>query len=544
MKKNLFFLFYFCLASLALAGPEPLYETEVERKLAAGIPTDFDSLVRLLEGEKSAMFPTVLLAIPDGRSLVKNKADFQDPRILPVFKNPDLFMGYAPKTKQAEIIAWNQAKGRYEFYLLDQLEPGKTPILKKANRTLCLGCHQNGGPIFSRAPWSETHAGDGNFMKKNELLEKIQQESNFQSTIPLGTGNDVINYDIRVTIANEKILTRKVCSEICAEEDSDCKLKLLAVAMRGQQMQGFGPKENSPELTYFYESLWPAVVAGKFAVSSPVLPDRDPLAAKEKGGLTKIFSGENLLVAHPLEKTAHAMTGEEFFYSAKLAIVDPLLVANENSKNPSLKWEEILGIQGKADPTYPRPTVTLDKENPLGFLVTMGNICFGLSTENKPLLDWAKNQKDLFRALKDNSLSSVLTSSWLPDENLIQNVIFNRKDKILEDCKKQKIPAFPEEKVIADINRALVENLGRPTQIFLQSCSECHQGVGAVLSDYELPLTDFEAMKNYKKDLNGESLVLKYLRDPQGQPKMPPKNASHALSPEDRKILLDSLSSP
>src|SRR5437899_2289603 len=50
------------------------------------------------------------------------------------------------------------AAGRFEFQLMKDFRPGGTPKLVYANRRICMSCHQNGGPLFSRPTWDETNA--------------------------------------------------------------------------------------------------------------------------------------------------------------------------------------------------------------------------------------------------------------------------------------------------------------------------------------------------------------------------------------------------
>ena len=74
----------------------------------------------------------------------------------PVFIKNRVFIGYQPKANAFEVISYNETAGRFEFQVVTDYREGGEPTVEYANRTLCMSCHQTGGPIFSRAPWNET----------------------------------------------------------------------------------------------------------------------------------------------------------------------------------------------------------------------------------------------------------------------------------------------------------------------------------------------------------------------------------------------------
>ena len=116
--------------------------------------------------------------IPLGRALQRNAAApdyFASPRlVLAVVGDPlspprgiyglgarlkdRLFIGYQAKARSLEVISYNEAAGRFEFQIVEDYAPGRTPRVVYARRAVCVACHQNGGPIFSQPPWSETNA--------------------------------------------------------------------------------------------------------------------------------------------------------------------------------------------------------------------------------------------------------------------------------------------------------------------------------------------------------------------------------------------------
>ena len=138
------------------------------------IPYPFEKIIERLNGE---LFPQsgrstqglVSVMIPRGRSLQREAAKpdyYQFPRIVialdrepdrPLLAKNRLFLGYQEKAQLIEVISYNEQAGRFEFQLIEDYAPGKTPSVHYANRRLCMSCHQNGATIFPRPLWRETN---------------------------------------------------------------------------------------------------------------------------------------------------------------------------------------------------------------------------------------------------------------------------------------------------------------------------------------------------------------------------------------------------
>ena len=113
------------------------------------------------------------MLIPLGRSLQRHAAEngdyFRYPRVViavtgeaadsttPYLKDR-LYLGFHEKAETLEVISYNPAAGRFEFQVADDYRAGGTARLRYANRALCLACHQNAAPIFSRQSWDESSA--------------------------------------------------------------------------------------------------------------------------------------------------------------------------------------------------------------------------------------------------------------------------------------------------------------------------------------------------------------------------------------------------
>lgn len=148
------------------------------------VPYPFQNVLRRVngylgykDGDGEAV-STVLF--PMGRSLQRNAAlldsdhydldlFFRFPRIvMAVDKEPKvpfahnlkgrLYLGFHEKSKVIEAISYNDEEGRYEYQVVRDYEAGRKPTVVYANRQLCLSCHQNQTPIFSKGPWNESNA--------------------------------------------------------------------------------------------------------------------------------------------------------------------------------------------------------------------------------------------------------------------------------------------------------------------------------------------------------------------------------------------------
>src|SRR5215510_4259486 len=134
------------------------------------VPFPFTALLEIIARQagvdpKSQPLKTVL--IPLGRSLQRNAAAprfFQFPRLVvavdsepaPQSEGPEillkdrLYMGYLERANLIEVISYNESAGRFEFQIVKNYRAGVKPEVVYASRGLCVSCHQNEAPIFSR----------------------------------------------------------------------------------------------------------------------------------------------------------------------------------------------------------------------------------------------------------------------------------------------------------------------------------------------------------------------------------------------------------
>ncbi len=139
----------------------------------ADIPFPFERLIAQLEsaaGCRREDLCTRAVLIPLGRSLQRVAAGpdyFAHPRAVVAFVGDvrtsvqvrdRLYLAYQEQANQIEVISYNEALARFEFQVVSDYRAGGRPVLRQAARGMCISCHQNQGPIFSRQVWSETSA--------------------------------------------------------------------------------------------------------------------------------------------------------------------------------------------------------------------------------------------------------------------------------------------------------------------------------------------------------------------------------------------------
>lgn len=131
--------------------------------------------------ENARFVSTQLLA--SSRSLQKDFVKPSHPRVLLTFNRsttmhseqidywPKLFFGYAEDADQLEAIGFDESKGEFEFFVVDNFSKRSASDIENVSpvsKFECDFCHQNDGPIFAIDPWSETNS-------MHESLVLIQQ---------------------------------------------------------------------------------------------------------------------------------------------------------------------------------------------------------------------------------------------------------------------------------------------------------------------------------------------------------------------------------
>lgn len=248
----------------------------VDGKPAYEVPLSFDDLVRRLEqrvGCKSSCNHRVL--IPLGRSLQRTAASpdfFASPRVVvaitgegsgPVSGRDRIYLGYQPRANVIEVISYNETAGRFEFQLVKNYRHGAMPQVVYANRNVCVACHQNHGPVFSRQVWDETNANP-------QIAALLSKANPLFRRIPVEIPNAI---DDAVGRANLGAATQRIWIEAC---DAKCRAAALIAVLQYRLSggKGFDREPVAQVIAEGFRKRWP----DGLALPNPDIPNRNPLA--------------------------------------------------------------------------------------------------------------------------------------------------------------------------------------------------------------------------------------------------------------------------
>lgn len=256
-------------------------------------PAFIQSIEQRLQGATLAQSQIKQVLIPLGRSLQRNAAApefFHFPRVVAAvdtepLPNGDtsmllkdrLYVGFGEKSAILEVISYNETAGRFEFQVVNDYRPGGKPQVAYADRAVCMSCHQNAAPIFSRQTWDETNANP----RIAELLSNLGD--NFHG-VPIKRGVDIpFAIDQAAQRANEFALTQLLWREGCGggAEGAHCRAFAFVLALQYQMSgeRGFDARAaRSSEafhavLKKHWHERWPY---GLY-LSDHSLANRDPL---------------------------------------------------------------------------------------------------------------------------------------------------------------------------------------------------------------------------------------------------------------------------
>ncbi len=332
-------------AHWVVAAPAPdvppagrsLFEHSVVKRSGAAvtydIPFPFDALVRYLE-QRAGCKPGACarqVLIPLGRSLQRSAASpefFVYPRVvMAIDRESDarsslrlkdrLYLGYQEKSAIIEVISFNEAAGRFEFQLVKDYRRGSTPRIVNAARAVCVACHQNQAPLFSRQQWDETNANA-------RVADALARTKRHFYGVPVRVGISQPNaIDDAVHRANLFSLTRLLWRDGCGDRQPEaqrCRTAALAAALQYRLSGERGFDSRSAEFTEAVAAVLPRNLARRWptglALPNPEIPNRDPFK----------FSGD----AHGVQMTHIAAALEP------LAPRPPLeIVASADTRWPS-----------------------------------------------------------------------------------------------------------------------------------------------------------------------------------------------------------------
>jgi len=283
---------------------DELFSTGNGSQRVYNIPFPFESLINHLGG---LLAPDngkslVELLIPKGRSLQREAAApnyFLHPRRLlsaigePVSQSGRynlvfkyrIFIAYQEVINQLEIISYNEESARFEFQVVDNYGGEIAPVVKPASRSLCMSCHQNGGPIFSSSPWDET-----NFNPQIAIALARSRPDKY-SNIMQAMSKDVPGYDIATNDANYfsglQLIWRSGCGGINVPltQSSKCRGALLK-AMLQHRLSGdltFDATDENyqKEFVEFVSENWKQQWPNGLLIPASDIPDLNPFEVSD-----------------------------------------------------------------------------------------------------------------------------------------------------------------------------------------------------------------------------------------------------------------------
>jgi hypothetical protein len=305
------------------------------------LPFPFSKLVERIQnelGNTEFSGGTRMAMIPMGRSLQRTAAApdfFKYPRIVfavtgepagdsqkpGLLLKDRLYIGYVEKTAVLEVISYNEAAGRYEFQLVKDYRAGAQPQVYYANRTICIACHQNHAPIFSKAVWSETNANG----RMADLLGQARADFYLQHPqANIDFPDDIGQSSIRANaLVMQQALWQRGCeTENDAPRSRRCRAAALVAtvqhALSGEAAFAPGALDYQDDFVAPFAAVWRQRWPQGFNIAQAELPDRSPLGGSASYGSTD----------------AAALSVTDFLAAAEVpAALDPL-----NPRQPREVW--------------------------------------------------------------------------------------------------------------------------------------------------------------------------------------------------------------
>jgi hypothetical protein len=268
-----------------------LFDAVTTKEGRQAIPFPFERLISGLEAAAGCVRRpacTRAILLPLGRSLQRVAASpdfFAHPRVVVAVVDDGngrllrdrLYLGYQDKAGVIEVISYNETLGRFEFQVVRNYQAGQAPQVSYARRAVCVSCHQNHGPIFSRQVWLETNA---NPRIAARLEEHGAAFHGVAARGPLDTANAI---DDATDRSNRLALVQKLWRQGCGDGiDGDrCRrtafiasLQFVLTGGRAYSADGNFQRDLIDRLQANAQLRWPAGIA----VPDADLVNRDPLA--------------------------------------------------------------------------------------------------------------------------------------------------------------------------------------------------------------------------------------------------------------------------
>jgi hypothetical protein len=283
-------------ADIPAAGAS-LFDVVTTTQGRQSIAFPFEKLIARFEaaagcGVRPACTRAILL--PLGRSLQRAAASpdfFAHPRVVaavvddgrgPLLLKDRLYVGYQDKAGVIEVISYNEALGRFEFQIVRNYQAGQTPQVSYARRAVCVSCHQNHGPIFSRQVWLETNANP-------QIAARLAEHGTAFHGVAAGGALDIANaIDDATDRANRLALVQQLWRRGCGDGTAGdrCRRGVFIASMqfrltggRAYDVAGNFQRDVVDRLQANARLQWPAGIA----IPDADIVNRDPLAVPEQG---------------------------------------------------------------------------------------------------------------------------------------------------------------------------------------------------------------------------------------------------------------------
>ena len=182
------------------------------------------------------------------------------------------------------MISYNEAAGRFEFQIVSDYRPGGKPKIRYARRALCMSCHQNGGPIFSRGVWSETNANPAIASVLRKVADRFEG-------VDVERGVDIPDaIDAAARRANRLAAYQWLWREGCEAIGRDapavrCRESAMIAALQyrlsGHQVYDASSRDFRDAVGGAMAGLATVQRGSGLEIPDPGLPNRNPLRAHE-----------------------------------------------------------------------------------------------------------------------------------------------------------------------------------------------------------------------------------------------------------------------
>ena len=258
------------------------------------------SLQRAAAGAAFFEYPRVLIAV-DGEVPARGRG-------AGMLLKDRLYIGYQESAGVLEVISYNEAAARFEFQLVKDYRPGARPRVLYANRTVCIACHQNQAPIFSRQQWDETNANP-------RVQQRLAAHGGRLYGVAVRRGVDEpYAVDNATDRANRFAAYQLLWQRGCGPDDgagAACRAAAFTLALQYRLADSaqFDRASDAYRLAYlarltqYWKALWPAGLL----LPDPDIPNRNPLADAQAQGTAHVAAPFDPLAPRPpLETWRHS----------------------------------------------------------------------------------------------------------------------------------------------------------------------------------------------------------------------------------------------